>query len=244
MSDERLATIRNLLAKAEATPFPAEAEAFNAKAAALMTRYSIDHAMLESVDGDRSSLAEIVIAIARPYVAQKALLVCEVARQMGCRGVRFIPPPGSASEDVHVVGYPVDLELVEALVTSLLVQLTGSMLRAQPPSGSSSGSAAWRRSFIAGFVSEVSERLEAQRAAVVDEVASSAGEGARSVALVLADRDRTVDEEFSRRHPFVRVSRISAGRSRHGHESGRSAGAAADLGRRGQQLPGRRALSA
>ena len=44
--DSRLITIRNLLAKAEATSFPAEAEAFTAKASELMARYAIDEAML------------------------------------------------------------------------------------------------------------------------------------------------------------------------------------------------------
>ena len=44
-SDSRLATIRGLLAKAEATEFAAEAEAFTAKASELMARYSLDEAM-------------------------------------------------------------------------------------------------------------------------------------------------------------------------------------------------------
>jgi hypothetical protein len=243
MTDTRLATIRSLLAKAEATPFPAEAEAFNAKAAALMTRYAIDEAMLERDSGQASAPTEIVIEIHRPYIAQKSLLVCEVARCLGCRGVRFIPPAGSPTEEVHVVGYPVDLELVEALVTSLMVQLSGSMMRAQPEGLSSSASAAWRRSFIGGFVAEVSTRLKAQRAATIVDVTEAATAGSSSsVALVLADREENVDADFARRHPFVRTSRISAGRSSAGHESGRSAGRSADLG--GQRLAGRGALSA
>jgi hypothetical protein len=244
MSDARLATIRSLLAKAEATQFPAEAEAFNAKAAALMTRYAIDEAMLDRDSPTGSSPNEVVIEIHRPYIAQKALLVCEVARCLGCRGVRFIPPAGSPSEEVHVVGYPVDLELVEALVTSLMVQLSGTMLRGQPEGLSSAASAAWRRSFIGGFVAEVSDRLKAQRAATIVDVTESDGPARRgeSVALVLADREESVDADFARRHPFVRTSRISAGRSRAGHDSGRSAGRSADLG--GRRLAGRGALSA
>ena len=79
-------------------------------------------------------------------------------------------------------------EMVETLVTSLLVQLSGSMLRGQPPSGSPSASAAWRRSFIGGFIETVVVRLEAQRAAVVVDVTESTTTGT-SVALVLADHE-------------------------------------------------------
>src|SRR5690606_31701227 len=44
--DRRLDTIRALLAKAEATDFPEEAEAFFAKASELISRWAIDEALL------------------------------------------------------------------------------------------------------------------------------------------------------------------------------------------------------
>ena len=44
--DKRLATIRSLLAKAEATDYPEEAEAFFAKASELISRWAIDEAMI------------------------------------------------------------------------------------------------------------------------------------------------------------------------------------------------------
>ena len=44
--DRRLSTIRALLAKAEATEYPDEAEAFFAKASELISRWAIDEAML------------------------------------------------------------------------------------------------------------------------------------------------------------------------------------------------------
>lgn len=53
-----LGKIRGLLAKAESTQFPAEAEAFSAKAQDLMTRYAIDHALLES-DNPRGSIGDV-----------------------------------------------------------------------------------------------------------------------------------------------------------------------------------------
>jgi hypothetical protein len=243
VSDERLEKIRALLAKAEATPFPEEAETFNTKASELMAKYSIDEAMLARDRGDGSAPGELVVVVHRPYTAQKALLVCEVARCFGCRGVRFLGGPGSTSEEVRVVGFPVDLELVETLVTSLLVQLSGSMLRSQPAFSSAAGSAAWRRSFISGVVGAVIERLESRRAAViVDVTEASTTVGSPSVALVLADRAATVEDEFRRRHPHLRISRVSSGSSRHGHAAGQVAGRTADLG--GDRLGASRSLTA
>jgi hypothetical protein len=204
-----------------------------------MERYSVDAAMLARDRGDGAAPGELVIVVHRPYTAQKALLVCEVARCFGCRGVRYLGPDADGGEEVRVVGFPVDLEMVEALVTSLLVQLSGAMLRGQPPAATASASAAWRRSFISGFVGTVTTRLEAQRAAVVVDVTAASG---TSVALVLADRDARVDADFRRRHPRVRISRVSSGSSRHGHSAGAEAGRLADLG--GGRLGGRRTLPA
>ena len=235
MTDSRLETIRALLAKAEATTFPEEAEAFSTKASALMARYAIDEAMLADHQGHGATPTDVAIVVHRPYTAQKALLVCEVARCFGCVGVRHLSPAGSTTEEVHVVGFPSDLELVETLVTSLLVQLSGSMLRGQPPSRSASASAAWRRSFIGGFIETVVARLEAQRASVVVDVTESGASGT-SVALVLADREVRVEQDVRRRYPRLRTSRISGGSSQHGRRSGQDAGRVADLG--GSRLGG------
>ncbi|MFD0595252.1 DUF2786 domain-containing protein [Catellatospora coxensis] len=51
-TDQRmLDRIRALLAKAESTGFPEEAEAFTAKAQQLMARHSIDHALIDAATG-------------------------------------------------------------------------------------------------------------------------------------------------------------------------------------------------
>ena len=231
MSDDRLATIRGLLAKAEATPFPAEAEAFLAKATELMTRYAIDEAMLAVDRPDHATPGEVRITLERPYVAQKALLVNEVATRFGCRAIRFVSGPGVTVEVMSIVGFPVELEMVETLVTSLLVQLGTSMMASQPSAGSASSTAAWRRSFIAGFVETVGVRLAEQRSTVVADL-SERDPGSPSVALVLADRQVAVDADFRRRHPRVRQVSVSVGSSWRGRESGRVAGRRADLGSR------------
>ena len=256
--DRRLSTIRGLLAKAEATEFPEEAEAFFAKASELISRWAIDEAMLwDGADrSGREQPDELQLIVHSPYLAQKAVLIGAVARANGCQAVRLVSGPGTGSEIVSIVGFPSDLRWVETLVTSLLVQLTSAMLARCPRGSSASASAAWRRSFIIGFAEEVGTRLERDRAAAAavadaDAAAASAAAGASSdespdaersasVALVLASRADEVHEDFRRRHPYVRSSWASSGRSATGRRAGQQAGREASLTRGG--VGGRRSL--
>lgn len=236
----RLATIRALLAQAEATPYAAEAEAFTAKAAELMARHAIDEALLWSED-HADAPREVLVELHRPFVAQKAVLVHVVARAFRCRAIRLGRSPGAPTEQVAVVGFGADLELVELLVTSLLVQLTTAMTATPNSARTSAQVAAWRRSFIMGFTGAVDERLRSEaRRAESDQGGGAPPPSAPSMALVLADRGDAVTAEYRRRYPSVRTSSVSHGSSAHGHRSGAAAGHSADLGAR--RLGGRRAL--
>lgn len=258
--DRRLSTIRALLAKAEATEYPDEAEAFFAKASELISRWAIDEAMLwagANKDG-REQPDELQLLLHAPYLPQKAVLVGAVASAHGCRAVRIVSPPGVGTEIMSVVGFPSELRWVDTLVTSLLVQLTSAMLARCPRGVSASASASWRRSFIVGFAEEVGRRLEADRAAAAAERDTAAeqhppggsaggpnGSQAPSAALVLASRADEVDADLRRRHPRLRSSWASSGRSASGRREGRVAGREASLSRhgigsRGRLGPGRR----
>jgi len=239
LTDDRLSTIRGLLSKAEATQFPAEAEAFLAKASALMSRYALDEAAVWASAEGGGDPTERRLLLRRPYLGQKAVLVNEVAKVFGCRAVRF-PMANRDTEEVSVVGFPSDLEIVETLVTSLLVQAATAMAATQPPGLDAAGSAGWRRSFLSGFIGQVSQRLgdEHRKATESTEAPTPGG----SMALVLADRARDVDAEMRRLHPYVRSARVSAGRSASGRAAGRSAGQRADLGHK--RVGGHRSLAA
>ncbi len=251
VDDRRLATVRALLAKAEASEYPEEAEAFFAKASELIARFAIDEALVWAGSAERDQPDEVRLVIHAPYLAQKAVLVHAVAVAHGCQSVRLLSGPGHRSEVISVVGFPGDLRWVETLVTSLLVQLTSSMLARCPEGLTSSGSAGWRRSFIMGFAEEVSARLRADRDAAAGAAgaagSSVAGEGGAadagrgpSVALVLAERSGEVRDEFRRRYPSVRSAWASRGSSAEGRRAGRRAGKEASLGR--DAVGGRRGL--
>jgi hypothetical protein len=251
--DRRLSTIRALLAKAEATEFPDEAEAFFNKASELISRWAIDEAMLwaDADESGREQPDELQLLLHAPYLPQKAVLVGAVATAHGCRAVRIVSPPGTGKEIISIVGFPTELRWVDTLATSLMVQLTSAMLSRCPAGLTPSASASWRRSFIVGFAEEVGTRLESDRAAAAAERDAAAAPGSAggraagsaapsSTALVLASRADEVDSELRRRHPRLRSSWASSGRSASGRREGRAAGREASITRRG--LGGRRQL--
>lgn len=241
-NDSRLATIRALLAKAEATTFAAEAEAFTAKASELMARYSLDEALVwATTPGDTSAPTEIRLVVHRPFTAQKAVLVNAVANVYGCQALRLGSLGADNAEHISVVGFPSDLALVETLVTSLFLQLTSAMTAPHPDRAGRPASqvAAWRRSFIMGFTATVTDRLRADRQRATADAdsdrsggagASGASGGQRSAAVVLRDRSGMVNDEFRVRYPHIRTSRVSSGTSEAGRRAGTSAGRTADLG--------------
>lgn len=179
MQERRMETIRGLLAKAEASQFPEEAQAFFEKASELIAKFSIDEALLWS-HADRTSREvpeSTQLVVHAPYIPQKAVLVSRVAETQGCRAVRLSAGRGARTEIVSITGFPSDLRWVETLVTSLFVQLTSALLAESPRGLTASDSASWRRSFIIGFAEEVARRLELDRDNVTNNAGSSGAGG-------------------------------------------------------------------
>src|SRR5262249_11766348 len=114
--------VRALLAKAESTGFAEEAEALTAKAQQLMARHSIDEALLAAREGARDEPAGCRVGIDSPYELAKASLLDVVAGANRCRSV-WAKSLGFAT----VIGFQPDLDAVELLYTSLLVQATSAM---------------------------------------------------------------------------------------------------------------------
>ncbi len=161
-----LGKIRALLSKAEASTFTEEADAFTAKAQDLMTRYAIDEALLEDSAGHGDVLTRR-IHIDNPYAQAKVQLLSTVG---GINRVRVI------WDDHHgmatAVGMAIDLELVEMLFTSLLVQATRALTEAgnsRTTEGYQSGrlnrAPSFRRAFLLAYANRIGERLEAAGAA-------------------------------------------------------------------------------
>lgn len=206
--------VRSLLAKAESTTFPDEADALTAKAQELMDRHAIDRAMLAaSSPGVTSTPDGRDLTIEAPYAREKFQLLSEVARANRCRAV-FSSYSGIAT----VVGFAEDQETVEMLYTSLLVQATTAML-------ARGGQAAtrtrrFRQSFLIAFAARISERLQQADHAVVAEADRDHGGG---VLPVLASRVAAVEAHVEELFPNLRRRQVVVRDAVGWHEGTRAA---------------------
>lgn len=216
-----LARVRGLLAKAESTTFPEEAEALSAKAQELMSRHCLERLIVDAADSpsglDPHPAAARRLWLDNPYVAAKALLVGAVAEANRCRTV--------LSEKLGfttVLGDEVDLEVVELLTTSLLVQATRAMVSAgsQTTRTGRSRTRSYRQSFLVAYATRIGERLADAR----DAGAAAVPDPARLLP-VLAAREHVVDELFESMFPESVPRSFSVGNAA-GWHAGR---AAADL---------------
>ncbi|MFJ9728277.1 DUF2786 domain-containing protein [Streptomyces sp. NPDC101209] len=190
-----LARIRALLAKAEATGFPEEAEALTAKAQELTARYSIDEALLAA----RAPAADIPgacrIGVEAPYEQAKAVLLDVVATANHCRAV-WNEPLGFST----VVGFEADLEVVELLHTSLLVQATYAMTKAEAGqrAGGRKRTKTFRQSFFAAYAHRMGIRLAAAAESQVTD----------DLLPVLASREVAVTAHTDRMFPRTTTTRM------------------------------------
>jgi hypothetical protein len=204
-----LKRVRALLAKAESTGFPAEAETYTAKAQELITRHSIDEALLDADDPAVVPFARR-IGVDHPYESEKASLLHAVAAANRCHTV-WSPELGFST----VFGFDADIDAVEMLYTSLLLQANRAMARAEPAGGKAGKSRlkTFRRSFLVAFAVRIGERLAG--------TAEAAGAAAQANVLpVLADRDEQVREAMHRVFPRTTRARGSRVDSIEGWDSG------------------------
>ncbi|MCN9241753.1 DUF2786 domain-containing protein [Streptomyces sp. RY43-2] len=220
-----LTRIRALLAKAEATGYPEEAEALSAKAQELMARHSIDEALLVARTHAKDAPGACRVGVDAPYESAKAVLLDAVATANRCRAVWH-----EALGFSTVVGFEADLEAVELLYTSLLVQATTAMTTAEAAQrkGGRKRTKTFRQSFLAAYAHRIGDRL---RAAAEGQAAGHEGE----LLPVLAARDVAVAQRTELLFPDTVTTRLRGVSDAAGWEQG---AAAADRA----QVAGRRRL--
>ena len=172
LDPKMLSKVRALLAKAESTEFAEEADSLTEKAQQLMTRYSIDAAMVDASATFHDGPEGRRIHIDAPYADAKGSLLGAVASANRCRVV-IDATYGFA----NIFGFATDLALVDVLFTSLLAQATLALVAAGRSSSQrgSTTSKSFRRSFLLAYAGRIRERLQDAAAASTKQAESDFG---------------------------------------------------------------------
>jgi len=267
-TERTIERISALLAKAERTDSAAEAEAYLMKAQALATAASVDLAMARARTSERER---------RSAPVMRTTTIGEKGRRANRHLIALFIVIAHAN-DAHVdiahdstfvivYGMPEDLDAIEALFTSIALQMLQSAgtwvalgtWRGQTYLAPQRGNGRRRHdvrphtaqtakvSFLRAYIDRIEERLTQARDAAIAETLAATPVGPTAGALVLREKAGEV-KDFHAAHSKARGS--------WGGYSGRVAkdlGSAADAGRHaasnariGQQqgLPGKRALGA
>ncbi|MGX1029080.1 DUF2786 domain-containing protein [Streptomyces sp. SAI-097] len=220
-----LARIRALLAKAEATGYPEEAEALSAKAQELMARHSVDEALLAAHAPSPDTPGACRIGVEPPYEQAKAVLLDAVADANHCRAV-WNESFGFST----VVGFEADLEAVELLYTSLLVQAEAAMTKAEAGqrAGGRKRTKTFRQSFLAAYAHRAGTRLRTAAEAATGAAAEAAADA--DLLPVLASREVAVTDRVERMFPQTTTSRLRGAGDAAGWTEGTRAADAARVG--------------
>lgn len=223
--------VRKLLAMAEGTANPNEADAFSRKAAELIAAHRIDPDRLRRESGDDLDVLEFPLGRGA-YVRGRLALLSAVGDAHGCRVVFETRPTGTIA---FVAGFRSDLEATSLLFHSLHTQASSRMAAERRATGPATQR--WRRSFLFGFADQLRTMFR-----------SAADEAHEHVSAVgdflpaLRARERRVSEFSAERFGRVTTARPAKAATPTGWLAGREAASRADLGR--DRIAGRRAIGA
>ncbi|WP_203568466.1 DUF2786 domain-containing protein [Aestuariimicrobium ganziense] len=253
MTDKIVATIGKLLRKAETTDSVDEAEALMAKAQALATRHAIDLAVARFEHSERErreGVEERVVTIGRPrqpHLVLRRRLFGAVAE---VNDVTVLLRGTEAT--LYPIGFPSDLDVVEAIYRSLEAQMTRAADEWIRRSGTPLHTTQARTMFYEGFVARIHARLVKARDEALwqadpgpakslrERVLRPRGDELSSTALALRAKRQEVDDFIRTSYPRLATrttrARVAGGHAgRRAHEAGRTA---ADRAR----ISGQRAL--
>jgi hypothetical protein len=191
--------VRALLAKAESTPFEAEAEALTRKAQELMARHRIERALLDTEQGQPTADPTARrVRIDDPYASAKVHLLGSIARANGCRAIW-----SAHDRCAHLIGFPDDQDVVDELFASLLLQAASALRRegSKRDVFGRSRTRRFRRAFLLAFAVRIGQRLRETVDATVTDVSASTG---AALVPVLERRDARVEAAARAAFPAAR----------------------------------------
>lgn len=185
-----------------------------------MTKHTIDLALIEGAGQDPGRPSIVRLPIDAPYADSKALLLQVIAEHSRCRSVS-----DTRLQLSQVIGYSPDLDTVELLFTSLLVQAQQALqdAAAGAPPGSHRRSQGFRSAFLLGLADRIGTRLTE-----INEHAYSAA-GSDTFLPILRSRNARIVDFVQQHFGNLVGSAVRGGRDLNGLAHGRLAGDAASL---------------
>jgi hypothetical protein len=224
--------VRKMLALAEDEgTTQGERDSAFARATQLMARHQIERQMLDDTAPRKEAVGQRDFTFDAPYTRQKCDLLCWTANAMGMRSIVY--RRGAEVTRTIIYGFESDLEILDMLYTSLLLQQVSGLRKAAVPEYLSGSSVAmWRRDWQSAFANTVHFRIKSARESEVKTYdREHTGGGGGGAALVLVDRSKAVELRVAELHP--NLGKPLKSRSI-GHQSarisGQEAGRNADIG--------------
>ncbi len=217
-----LVKVRKLLAKAEATHNEHEAEAFAAKAAALIATHRIDTARLAAAGHTEAMTIRSVVVGRGAYVRARLALLGAVAGSHDCELVWVSTTEGAVAK---LAGFTSDLDATVMLYESLHMQAASRMaaVRRSTPAATQR----WRRAFLFGYAARVRDLLGETRRNVEEHSPTVAGSTLPDLPGRAAQVSAFAKTAFGRVVPASAPAAAVAG----GWERGHREASSADLGR-------------
>lgn len=231
-NESQLNKIRGLLAKAESTDFPHEAETYTAKAMALMAKWGIEEALLEDAK-PKSEIADKVFDLLAPFARDKVRLLFQVVKALGGDAVLISGFNQPGQKRLHVFATQTDMARIDMLFTSLLVQCSTAMNYAVSVSAEARAfPRKFKSDFLYGFSDQVGYRLRNMEREATQAAESAAVAQGTSTALVLASKQDRVRARLEDAYKSLTAGRASNRQVGGGYGHGSDAGKRANIGQK------------
>lgn len=251
-SDSTISKIRGLLKKAEGLirlgdeNSQREADALNEKAAELIGKYGVNQALLAAQGKVEDPIVARFVAIPEGYAVDLRSLIYNITVALGGQMVylkrRKSGTVQSYTYTAHIFAHQSTFDRIVFLFDLLQNQMLVGAASAQVPSWENARS--FRKSWMSGFTAAIRDRLDRnEEKAVVerDKLAIEADSenptvndlglcNGMSMALVVVDRSRAVEDKFATAYPKGTVSRSYRRLAGSGRTQGYSAGRRANIG--------------
>jgi hypothetical protein len=227
--------VKKLMALADNAGTEAEAELAFEKAQALMVKHAISELQLTPAEREKIVERRIDLPQRDEIRRAKLLLFNELCRANRCQSL-------SSSRSQTVIGFKSDVDFVEMLFASVMIQYAGERTRAwkayraETDEWDRVSRHIWVNAFAWAYAQRVGQRLrEAARREVESQDAAAPG-----TALVLVDRAKEAEDWMHEQYPRLKTKSLSVRGNRHANSAGHDAANRADIsGGRGNLGGGR-----